>query len=1027
MVLMKTRPDPKMKVLLHALTILACATPAFAVDFRRDVRPILASRCYDCHADQKPKGGLRLTSRTNALKGGESEVSAFVAGQSAKSEMIARLTSTDPDEKMPPKGERLSAREIDTLKRWIDAGAEWPENVKHWAYEAPQRPAAPAIGDWKNGERGFSDWSANPIDGFVLQRLAEEKLAPSREAEPETIIRRMTLDLTGLPPTPGEVDAFVREHQSLITNHQSPGIAVAHLADRLLASPQFGVRWARPWLDLARYADSHGFQRDDLRDLWPYRDWVVRALNADLPFDRFTIEQVAGDLLPNATDDQIIATGFNRGTPCNVEAGTEPEENRVNQVFDRVNTLGAVWLGTTIECAQCHDHKFDPITQRDYYQLFAFFNQTALEADRSNPKVPGSIRFLGPYRDLKDTTKDAAHAGIEAERAKLTKEIASREALLVKGAAAWEAQLASEAGNVAQEHVLEIADFDSAGGSAHRILEDQSVLLSDDNAPATDTYTVTVKTPLTGITGIKLEALTDPSLPGEGPGRGDAARPNFVLNEFTVTAAPTTGGGDPVPVKFSKATASFSQKNFPVTELLTDVRGDKQNGWAINPEFHKPHWALFECAEPVGVAGGTTLTFKLVQSFGSGRTIGRLRLSALTGKIGGATLPADLAEILAIPREKRAAAPAKKLADFRAKEDRPLADLREQLRKADLRLLGLKKEQTLVMQEIAEPRMSTMFKRGVYTDHGEPVQPGTPAILTGAKAEQRTRLDLARWLVSRDNPLTARVVVNRWWAEIFGRGIVGTPEDFGIKGEQPTHPELLDWLAVEFMDSGWSMKKTLRTIVTSATYRQSSRITPELFARDDQNKLLARGPRHRLDAEAIRDNALAIAGLLSLKQGGAPIRPPQPDGLWDKVGGQKYDYVVSPGEEKFRRGLYVVLKRGAPYPSFVNFDASARMACTVKRSRSNTPLQALTLLNDPVYVEAAQAFAKRIVAEQPTSDVDARVRHAFCLAVARAPKDNELRTLKALYESERAAAGEAAAWYAVATALLNLDETITKG
>ncbi|MGB8169322.1 MAG: PSD1 and planctomycete cytochrome C domain-containing protein [Chthoniobacteraceae bacterium] len=1006
-----------MKAYLSTFAALLSALPALAVDFRREVRPILASRCYDCHADQKPKGGLRLTSRANALKGGESETPAFVAGQSAKSEMINRLTSTDPDEKMPPKGERLITREIDTLKRWIDAGAEWPENVKHWAYEVPTRRAVPKVGKPEVGSRKSE--AANPIDAFVLQRLAEEKLMPSPEAEPETIIRRMTLDLTGLPPTPDEVATFVREYQS-------PGTAVEHLADRLLASPQFGVRWARPWLDLARYADSHGFQRDDLRELWPYRDWVVRALNADMPFDQFTIEQLAGDLLPNATDDQIIATGFNRGTPCNVEAGTEPEENRVNQVFDRVNTLGAVWLGTTLECSQCHDHKFDPITRRDYYQLFAFFNNTALEADRANPKVPGSIKFLGPYHDVKDTAKDAAHAAIDAERTKLLKGIATREALLAKDAAAWEAQLAAEEGKTAQEHVLEIADFESAGGSAHRILEDRSVLLSDDNAPATDTYTVTVKTPLTGITGIKLEALTDPSLPGEGPGRGDAARPNFVLNEFIVTATPSAGG-EPTRVKFSKATASFSQKNFDVSELLTDVRGDKQNGWAINPEFHKPHWALFECAEPLGVAGGTTLTFKLAQNFGAGRTIGRLRLSALTGKIGGTPLPSEVSEILALHREKRTPAQAKKLADFRAKEDRPLTDLREQLRKADVRLLGLKKEQTLVMQEIAEPRMSTMFNRGVYTDRGEPVQPGTPAILTVAKPEQRTRLDLARWLVSRDNPLTARVVVNRWWAEIFGRGIVGTPEDFGIKGEQPTHPELLDWLAVEFMDGGWSMKKTLRTIVTSATYRQSSRITPELFARDDQNKLLARGPRHRLDAEAIRDNALAISGLLSLKQGGAPIRPPQPDGLWDKVGGQKYDYVVSPGEEKFRRGLYVVLKRGAPYPSFVNFDASARMACTVKRSRSNTPLQALTLLNDPVFVEAAQAFAKRIVAEQPTSDVDARVRYAFRLAVARAPKDDELRVLKALFEAERTAAGESAAWYAVATALLNLDETITKG
>jgi hypothetical protein len=997
--------------LLLTLLLAAATVRAGTVDFRRDIRPILATHCYDCHADQKPKGGLKLTSRANALKGGKSETPVFVPGKSAESDLITRVTSTDADEQMPPKGDRLNAREIDTLKRWIDAGAEWPENVKHWAYEPAVRSSPPEIRNPKSEIR-------NPIDAFVRARLEEESLQPSPEADRSILLRRVTLDLTGLPPTPAEIDAFLADTKP---------DAYERAVDRLLASPQFGVRWARPWLDLARYADSHGFQRDDLRDLWPYRDWVVRALNADMPFDQFTIEQVAGDLLPNATEDQIVATGFNRGTPCNVEAGTEPEENRVNQVFDRVNTVGAVWLGTTLECSQCHDHKFDPFTQRDYYQLFAYFNSTALEADRANPKTPGSIRFIGPYRPIGDPAKVAKEVAIEAERERLKTAIAEREKQLPAEAPAWEARLAEQSKDVAKENVLEVSDFDSLGGSTHRVLDDQSVLLSGDNLPDNDTYTVTTKTDLTGITGIKLEALTDPSLPGEGPGRGDATRPNFVLNEFAVTAAPANGKGAPVPVKFAKATASFSQKSFDVEELLTEVKGDKRNGWAINPEFHKPHWAVFECADPIGFAGGTTLTFKLAQNFGAGRTIGRLRLSAITGHVGGEAVPADLAALLARTPDKRNAKQAQRLAAYQALHDKTLIDLREQLRLADLKHLAQKPEQTLVMQELSEPRPSAMFNRGVYTNRGDAVQPGTPAILSTVATPQRTRLDLARWLVSKENPLTARVTVNRWWAELFGRGLVGTPEDFGIKGEQPTHPELLDWLACEFMDSGWSMKKTIRTIVMSATYRQSSRVTPELIARDDQNKLLARGPRFRLDAETIRDNALAISGLLSLKQGGAPIRPPQPDGLWEKVGGQKYDYVVSAGEDKYRRGLYVVLKRGAPYPSFVNFDASARMACTVKRSRSNTPLQALTLLNDPVYVEAAQAFAKRIVAEQPTSDTETRLQYAFRLALARAPKTGELATLRTLFETQRSSGGEPAAWYAVATALLNLDETITKG
>lgn len=983
---------------------------AAAEDFRRDIRPILARHCYDCHGEQQPKAGLRLTSRAHALKGGDSQAPAFISGNSAASELIRRVGSPDRDERMPPNGDGLSPREIATLKRWIDSGAAWPENVKHWAYEPPNRPALPALND--------SSWPRNAIDRFVLSQLEQDGLLPSPEADCETLLRRVTLDLIGLPPTPAEIDAFLAD---------SRPDAFERVVDRLLASSQFGVRWARPWLDLARYADSHGFQRDDLRELWPYRDWVVRALNADLPFDRFTIEQLAGDLLPDASEDQHIATGFNRCAPCNVEAGSEPEETRVNQVFDRVNTLGAVWLGVTLECAQCHDHKFDPFTQRDYYQLFAYFNNTAIEADRANPATPGSIRFVGPYRDLHDPVQAAKLAAIDADRERLKAAIAARDRELAADSAPWEAALLEQVKLAAQEHVLDVSDFASLAGSAHRVLADKSVLLSDDNVPATDTYTVTAKTALTGIAGFKLEALTDPSLPGEGPGRGDANRPNFVLNEIVVSAAPADGTREPVRVKFSKATASFSQKNFPAGDLIKDGSGGKQRGWAINPEFHKPHWAVFECAESAGFTGGTTLTFTLVQNFGAGRTIGRLRLSAITGKIGGEPLSAELVEALEFPRHQRTPAQAKKLAEYRAARDPTLAAFRERLRDADLKRIAHEPNRTLVMQELLTPRPSAIFRRGVYTDRGEPVQPGTPAILPGTKAEQRTRLDLARWLVSRDNPLTARTTVNHWWAELFGRGLIGTPEDLGVKGDPPTHPELLDWLAVEFMDHGWSMKHILRLVVTSATYRQASRTSPALLARDDQNRLLPRGPRHRLDAEAIRDNALAIAGLLSLAQGGPPIRPPQPEGLWDKVGGQKYDYVVTPGDGKYRRGLYVVLKRGSPYPGFVNFDANARVACTVKRSRSNTPLQALTLLNDPVHVEAARAFARRIVAEQPAGDVDTRIRHAFRLAVGRAPRDAELSILKTLFDSQCAAGGESAAWYAVATALLNLDETITKG
>jgi hypothetical protein len=1073
---------------------LAAAAGAAPVDFTRDVFPILQRACFECHDAKLQKGKLRLDSRELAFKNPET----IVKGDAAKSELHRRITlPKGHDDVMPSRGEPLSKAQVGVIKAWIDAGAAWPDEVrapKHWAYVAPVKTAPPEI-------RNPRSKIQNAVDAFILARLQQEGLQPSPEAPPETLIRRLYLDLIGLPPSPAEVDAFVRESRS------SPE-SFSRLVDKLLASDQFGVRWARPWLDYARYADSHGFQRDDFRDLWPYRDWVVNALNADMPFTRFTIEQLAGDLLPNATEAQKIATGFNRSAPTNVEAGTDPEETRVNQIHDRVNTLGMTWLGMTLECAQCHDHKYDPISQRDYYGLFAFFNHTSLEADRTNPKAPGSIQFKGPEMELTDAATSAQRAKLKEQIAGIEEQLAALEKSALAGQSDWEAALGRKVAEAPKEHVLDIADFDSTGGATHEILADKSVLISGEPAPDTDTYTIEVRTTLAGIRGIKLEALTDDSLPGKGPGRGDAQRPNFVLNNFIVSATPVGAAAQPVPapaakkarkaaakkadakagapstvaaaanaagvVKFISATASYSQANFPVANLL-QTDNDSRGGWAINPKFHESHWAVFETATPIGFKAGTLLRFTLEQNFGGGRTLGRIRLSAITGNVGGQALPADLAAALAKPADKRTERQQKLVTDYRLKQHPEFAKLEGEKTRLEAQLRKFKAPTTLVMIEDT-PRMSSIFQRGEFRTPGDKVDPHTPAVLhafkpVGAdvrrlstKSEIRnpkseievslvtsaaTRLDLAQWLVSRENPLVARVVVNRWWAELFGHGLVTTPEDFGIKGELPTHPELLDWLAVEFMDNGWSMKKLLKTVVMSATYRQSSRVTPEMFARDDQNLLYARGPRHRLEAEMVRDNALAIAGLLSLKQGGEPIKPYQPDGLWVKVGGQRYDYEISPGEDKYRRGLYVVIKRGAPYPSFVNFDANARLACRVKRPRSNTPLQALTLMNDPVYVEAAMAFARRVLTEKPTTNTDERLAHAFRLATGRAPRAEELTTLSKLLSSARAAragdakatkefigafelpkglsADEFAAWYAVAAALLNLDETISKG
>ena len=796
-----------------------CSSEAFAAepDFERDVFPILKRHCIECHGATAQEGDLRIDARADFLAGGASGP-AVVAGKVDESELLRRVTlPADDFEHMPANGESLSEEELSLVREWITSGANWPDDFDgtvHWAYVVPERPALPVVED--------IGWPRNPIDRFVLAKLEANGLAPSGEADRGTLLRRVSLDLTGLPPTPAELTAFLEDDSA---------DAYEKVVDRLLVSPSFGERWARPWLDLARYADSHGFQRDDLRSIWPYRDWVIRALNSNMPYDQFTIEQIAGDLLPAATQDQIIATGFHRCTTANVEAGTEPEETRVNQVLDRVNTTGTVWLGSTLECAQCHDHKYDPFSQQDYYSFFAYFNGTEIEAERSNPKAPGSIKFLGGNMSFPDDPDYCEERDeLQASLARMERQI----------------------------------------------------------------------------------------------------------------------------------------------ERVESIRRRK----------------------PV-----------VAEKF---------------------------------PSEKKETA-----------NDDSMKTLRERRDRIARRLKNLKPPSTLVMKALETPRDTFIFAKGVYTNPTEQVVAATPALFPAASGPPN-RLTLAKWLVSRENPLAARVAVNRWWLEIFGRGLVTTPEDFGLKGAPPTHPDLLDWLAVEFMDAGWDRKHILRTIVTSATYRQASSVTPELLDRDPDNALYARGARFRLDAEAIRDQALAIAGLLSHKQFGEPIRPWQPEGLWAKVGGAAADknYVVSPGEDAYRRGVYVVIKRASPYPSFTTFDATARLTCAVERSRSNTPLQALVLLNDGVYVEAAFAFARRILMEQPQSSLDDRLVYAMRLCLCREPSSRELAILRNLYDKQYEAASadvrrtktllketsvpdsatptELAAWYAVATTLLNLDETITK-
>ena len=995
-----------------------------AIQFERDIFSILRRNCFDCHGHSRQDGELRLDTRDHFLN---SET--VVPRRPDESELYRRIVLPDGHEDiMPAIGEPLARREIRNLRRWIEQGAEWPVDFElqtHWAYVSPQRPELPPV--------EMSDWPRTAVDNFVLRRLQDRNLSPSSEASPQTSIRRVFFDVIGLPPTPAEVQSFVTDPSDA---------AYEKIVDELLERPQFGERWARPWLDLARYADSHGFQRDNLRQIWAYRDWVIRALNQDMPFDRFTIEQIAGDLLPNPTEAQIVATGFHRCTPTNVEAGSLPEETRLEQVIDRVNTTGAVWLGTTLECAQCHDHKYDPFTMTDYYRLLAYFNSTEAEADRTDPKKPSSIAFQGPKLKLTDFHKDARRKMLQAELTTLQRRRDRQQHLLETTLSGWSKELSKSVRELPRTHVLQVVDFKSLGATdSHQLLDDGSILLVGDDPPDVDTYTVTVETALPMISAIRLDVLTHESLPGSGPGRGDAQRTNFVLNEFSASVF-GKDGTTPSPVAFSTAVADFSQKNWDVAGVFSE---QNNSGWAVAPQFGRAHWARFKLAKPLGVDGHTVIRFKLKHSYGGARSIGRFRLSAVTGNVDADPVPENIVEAAGKPPKNWTKQQRRLLLEHRAKYDSETVKLTAEIKMVRKQIDAIAADTTLVMVELDQPRTSYIFERGDYRSHGKTVQAGTPRLLHAANDGPPNRLTLAKWLIDRRNPLVARVTVNRWWAEIFGQGLVSTGEDFGIKGDAPSHPQLLDWLAVEFMDNGWSMKKLLRTILLSATYRQSSKVTPDLQERDDRNRLLARGPRFRMDAEMIRDNILSASGLISLKQFGPSIRPFQPEGIWSKVGGTAYRYEASQGDEKYRRGVYVVLKRGAPYPSFINFDASARLACTVRRSRSNTPLQALTLLNDPVYVEAADALAQRVLTERSTADIDARIDYAFQLCTARMPSIDERRTLRDLLETQlsinRASSvppgkvnvptagvteSELSAWQTVAATLINLHETITR-
>jgi len=988
----------------HLLTFLITAVvSAGEIDFQRDIQPLFAEYCLECHGPDDAKGGLVLTSRDAALKALKSGDRAVVPGKIEESALITRTLSSDPDEMMPPKKKqkRPKTAEIELLKKWIASGAEWSV---HWAYRPIAKSAPMARG-------GDAQSAANPIDRFVRAQLAEKKIAPSPEADRATLIKRVFYDLLGLPPTPEEVDAFV--------NDRSPD-AFGKLVDRALASPHFGERWGRHWLDSARYADSDGYEKDKPRpDAWRYRDWVIDAVNRDMPFDEFTIEQLAGDLLPNATPEQILATAFHRQTLTNTEGGVDQEQFRNEAVFDRTETTGSVWLAHTVICARCHNHKYDQLTQNDYYRLFAFFNN----ADETNAKVGASSTALAEFEKT-----NAAHAKKLRE---LQGQLAKARAPLYDRLPGWEketnARLAAAGANKSKAEPLAIESVTSDGGTKFRVGEDRAVR-AESAGKEKETYTIVATLPSALVSGLRLDVLADALLPNQGPGRSSGG--NFVLSELAVR----TGEG---AVELHSATADYSQKGYLVAAAID---GKADTGWGVGGAVGKSHEATFRFVRPIDGAKTRRITITLSQQYGKAHTIGRFRVAGIEGETAESIVPAELKRLLAIGSEKWTNESKEQIVDWLVKFDPAASAAVGALERAEQSGPKPPLMDVRVLTERRTRRETHIFHRGEFLSPKETVEPGTPGILPVVKARNggaADRLDFARWLVSRENPLTARVIVNQIWMHLFGEGLVRTPTDFGVRGDKPTHPELLDWLASEFMDRGWSRKGLIRTIVNSATYRQRSDARPELNEIDPRNALLARQNRLRVEGEIVRDLYLAAAGLLSQKLGGPSVYPPMPPEVAAVSYANNFRWAESKGEDRYRRGMYTFFKRTAPYPDLMTFDCPDANVASVRRTVSNTPLQALTTLNAGTFSEAAHALAKRALAVN--GDDRTRVAQAFRLCLVRSPRSEESATLLGLLNDARAyyathaddakkAGGEveAAAWSAVTRIILNTDEFITR-
>ncbi len=1015
------------------------------IEFARDVQPIFAKHCLSCHGNEKQEAGLRLDRRELAMQGGDSG-KAIEPGNGAQSKLIHYVTATDSEKVMPPEGARLSPDEIGILRAWMDQGAIWPDihstdSLKngHWAYQPIAQQDPPRV--------STANWVVNPIDQFVIAKLESRGLSPSPEADRYTLIRRLSLDLIGLLPTLVEVDAFVSD--------ASPK-AYEKLVDRLLESPHFGERWGRHWLDMARYADSDGYEKDNPRpDAYRWRDWVIDAINSDMPFDQFTIEQLAGDLLPEATPMQRLATAFHRQTLTNTEGGADQEQFRVEACFDRTETTGAVWLGLTVGCARCHSHKYDAISQREYYQLFAFYNN----GDEQTLVVPKSEAEIRLYKQTKASHDAAVDETTHALR------IAQRG--IVPTLSIWEEDIKREIAksneNPIKREPLLGPQVTSDGEVTFKPQSDGSFLTEGAN-PNVATYTIQGNASGVAFDTIRLDVLADKSLPAKGPGR--VAHGNFVLSEVTVETSETPDFSDPKRLEFDTAKADHEQEDRPWLAKHA-IDGDDKTGWAIGSKYGKDHWAEFHLKEPLPSTMPFYLRVRLSQQYGKQHTIGRFKVSLQSGLYAAVDVPKVIMKILALPSVDRNDSQRQELLDhFSSVEPltKPLVEKLSALTKKE----PTKPELTVrvIGQRIKEPRKTFVLRRGEFLEPvvDADVQPSglasLPALSSRNTDEYGDRLDLARWLVSNENPITPRVSVNHVWRTLFGTGIVKTANDFGVRGDTPTHPELLDWLARDFIglnDSdpsaspetrhAWSRKTLIKKIVMSATYRQSSKRRIDLSEMDPQNQLLASQNRLRVEGEIVRDISLDVAGLLVRKVGGPSVFPALPPGIAELSYAGNFKWTVSNDTDRYRRGMYTFFKRTAPHPNLITFDCpDANLTC-VDRNKSNTPLQALVGLNNESFAESAQAFAKRILGSGENADAKSRLVAAFRICVARPPSERDLNELVALLEASRSwyadhldqakalvgnfsvpniSIQENAAWIATARILINLDEFITR-